>query len=108
MIKRLYVGNLPFTTTEDEVREAFAMFGDVVEVKLISDRETKRPRGFGFVAMSSGAEDAMESLDGSDFGGRRLTVNEARARESKPREERGRNGHGGARGSSGKDDYDWS
>jgi RNA recognition motif-containing protein len=79
--KNIYVGNLPWSSSEDEVRDAFAVHGEVISVKLISDRETGRPRGFGFVEMEdAGAEKAIEALDGEDFGGRRLKVNEARPR----------------------------
>lgn len=85
MAKRLYVGNLPFKATEDEVREAFAPFGEIAEVKLITDRETGRPRGFGFVEMSDddAADKAIAELDGSDFGGRRMHVNVAKERAEK-------------------------
>ncbi len=79
--KNIYVGNLPWSSSEDEVRDAFAIHGEVISVKLISDRETGRPRGFGFVEMEDeGAVKAIEALDGEDFGGRRLKVNEARPR----------------------------
>ncbi len=86
MSKNLYVGNLSWTSTEDEVRAAFEAYGEVVSVKLIEDRETGRPRGFGFVEMDdSGAIEAIEALDGKDFGGRNIKVNEAKAREERPR-----------------------
>lgn len=86
MSKNLYVGNLPWSATEQEVRDAFSAYGEVLSVKLIEDRETGRPRGFGFVEMDDqGATEAIESLDGSDFGGRNIKVNEARPRESRPR-----------------------
>ena len=76
--KKIFVGNLPFTATQDEVRELFAAHGTVHEVKLINDRETGRPRGFGFVEMDTdGATTAMRELDGKEFGGRDLRVNEA-------------------------------
>lgn len=76
--KKIFVGNLPFTATQDEVRELFATHGTVHEVKLINDRETGRPRGFGFVEMDAdGATAAMRELDGKEFGGRDLRVNEA-------------------------------
>ena len=82
MGKRLYVGNLPFDATTDSVRAAFEAFGTVHEVSLITDRETGRPRGFGFVEMDEeGAKAAIEGLDSKDFGGRNLTVNEARERQ---------------------------
>lgn len=86
-MKNIYVGNLPFSSTEDEVRDLFAQYGEVQSVKLISDRDTGRPRGFGFVEMEDGGADkAIESLDGTTFGGRSLRVNEAR--ERKPRQPR--------------------
>ena len=81
--KRLYVGNLPFDATTDGVRTAFEAFGAVHDVTLVTDRETGRSRGFGFVEMdaqSAGA--AIEGLNTKDFGGRDLTVNEARERNS--------------------------
>ncbi|MDR2160715.1 MAG: RNA-binding protein [Desulfovibrio sp.] len=78
MTKSLYVGNLPWSATEEEVRSLFAAHGTVSSVKLVSDRETGRARGFGFVEMdASDAAGAMEALDGSSFGGRTLRVNEA-------------------------------
>jgi len=82
----MYVGNLPFSAGEDELREAFGAFGPVSEVNLVMDRETGRPRGFAFVSMGSkeGMEAAIRGLDGKDFGGRNLTVNEARPREDRP------------------------
>ena len=85
MSKRIYVGNLPFSATEDEVRELFAAFGTVTSVNPISDRETGRPRGFGFVEMEDGGDEAIEALDKSSMGGRTLTINEARPRERRPR-----------------------
>lgn len=85
MSKRIYVGNLPFTATEDEVREMFAQFGPVQAVNLITDRDTGQPRGFGFVEMDEGADAAISALDQTDFGGRKLRVNEARPRESRGR-----------------------
>lgn len=85
MSKRIYVGNLPFSATEEEVRELFAAFGTVNSVNLISDRETGRPRGFGFVEMDDGGDEAIEALDKSNMGGRTLTINEARPRERRPR-----------------------
>ncbi|WP_147820811.1 RNA recognition motif domain-containing protein [Salidesulfovibrio onnuriiensis] len=81
MAKNIYVGNLPWNASEDEVRGAFAAHGEVLSVKLVNDRETGRPRGFGFVEMEDAdAEKAIEALDGEDFGGRRLKVNEAKPR----------------------------
>jgi RNA recognition motif-containing protein len=84
MGKKLYVGNLSFNATEEELRELFGRHGSVDSVKLITDRETGRPRGFAFVEMSepSAATDAIRALDGSQLGGRALKVNEA---QDKPR-----------------------
>jgi cold-inducible RNA-binding protein len=94
---KLYVGNLPFSATEDEVRNLFSSYGDVVKVDLVTDRETGRPRGFGFVEMRAGAADAIKALDQASMGGRTLNVNEARPRE--PRGDgRGPGGGGGGGG----------
>lgn len=78
---RLYVGNLPFSATDESVRALFAKHGTVEKVSLITDRDTGRPRGFGFVEMSSAdAARAIQALNGTDFGGRPLRVNEAQER----------------------------
>ncbi len=90
MSKRIYVGNLPFSASEDQVRELFEEYGSVDSVHMVTDRDTGRPRGFGFVEMSSGGDEAIDALNGRDMGGRSLTVNEAR-----PREDRGGGGGGG-------------
>ncbi len=80
-MKKLYVGNLPFSSSEEDVRELFSQFGPVESVNLIQDRETGRFRGFGFVEMSAEhADEAMSKLDGSDYGGRTIKVNKARPR----------------------------
>lgn len=85
MTKSIYVGNLPFTASDSEVRDAFAAYGNVINVSLPTDRETGRPRGFGFVEMDDAdAEKAISGLDGADFGGRSLRVNEARSRDDRP------------------------
>jgi RNA recognition motif-containing protein len=89
-MKKIYVGNLSFKATEAELRQLFGQHGDVSSVSLVSDRETGQPRGFGFVEMESGADEAIAALDGKEFGGRTLKVNEAR-----PREDRGGSGGGG-------------
>jgi RNA recognition motif-containing protein len=82
MNKRIYVGNLPYTANDDELRELFSQYGEVVSVSLVTDRETGRPRGFGFVEMpADDADDAISALDGKDMGGRALRINEARPRE---------------------------
>jgi RNA recognition motif-containing protein len=81
MSKRIYVGNLPFNATEDEVRDLFARHGSVQSVSIVNDRETGRPRGFAFVEMDDGdADAAIRALDGAQLGGRSLKVNEARPR----------------------------
>ena len=93
MGNKLYVGNLPFSVTEDELREVFARHGEVQSVAVIMDRDTGRARGFGFVEMgdSNAAQEAMRALDGSDMGGRSLKVNEAQDRRD------GGGGGGGGR-----------
>ena len=96
MAKKVYVGNLPWNATEDEIRELFEQFGPVQEVALIKDRMTGQSRGFAFVLMADGdATAAMSALNGSDFGGRALRVNEARERQ----EQEGRGGPGRQRDS---------
>ena len=95
MSTRLYVGNLNFRTTSDELREVFSQAGEVENATVVEDRDTGRSRGFGFVEMATaeGAAAAIEQFNGKEFGGRTLTVNEAR-----PRVERGGYGGGGGRG----------
>jgi len=92
---KLYVGNLPFSTSEDELRELFEQYGGVSTADIVMDRDTGRPRGFGFVEMpnDSEAQTAIDNLHGKPFGGRDLTVNEAR-----PRQAGGGGGGGGGRG----------
>ena len=80
MSKKIYVGNLPFSASDDEIRSLFGEFGTVDSVSLITDRETGRPRGFGFVEMSDGADEAIQALHQKDMDGRSLNVNEARPR----------------------------
>ena len=81
MVKSIYIGNLPFSATEDEVRELFSCHGAVHTIKLVNDRDTGRPRGFGFVGMEdSAAQSAIEAINGMEMGGRTLRVNEARER----------------------------
>jgi RNA recognition motif-containing protein len=94
--KNLYVGNLPFTTTQQDLEQLFGQYGTVTKAQVITDRETGRSRGFGFVEMSSGADEAIAAMNGAEYQGRRLTVNEA-----KPREERPRGGGGGYGGGGG-------
>ncbi len=87
MSRKIYVGNLPFTTTEDELRTVFQRHGSVDSVNVITDRETGRPRGFAFIEMSepSAAQDAIRALDGTDLGGRNIKVNEAQDKNRGPR-----------------------
>jgi len=91
MATRLYVGNLPFSATEEELRQVFGEFGTVEQVELVMDRATGRPRGFGFVQMDpNGATAAIEKLDGTQMGGRSINVNVAMERtERGPRGPRG-------------------
>ncbi len=96
MSKKLYVGNLSFQTTEDELREVFGQYGQVTSAQVVMDRETGRSRGFAFVEMADGADQAIAAMNGAQLGGRTLTVNEAR-----PREERPRGGGGGGYGGGG-------
>ena len=87
---RIYVGNLPYTTTEDDLRETFAEFGQVSSVNIIIDRDTNRSKGFGFVEMAdkAEAEAAIEGLNEKSVGGRNLRVNEARPRAERPQRPR--------------------
>ncbi len=105
MGNRLYVGNLPFDTNESDIRNAFSEAGEVTEVKIITDRDTGRPRGFAFVTMGS-AEDskrAIQQMNGAELGGRQLRVNEAEDRRGGPGGGGGggRNGGGGGYGGGG-------
>ena len=85
MAKSIYVGNLPWSATEEQVQSLFADYGPVVSVKLVSDRETGRARGFGFVEMEEpGASAAIEAVGNANFGGRTLRVNEAKPRAPRP------------------------
>lgn len=79
----IYVGNLPYSTTPDDLREVFAAFGEVAAARIVNDRETGRAKGFGFVEMPNDeeAKKAIEALNGNDIGGRKAVVNEARPRE---------------------------
>ena len=94
----IYVGNLSYNATEDDLREAFERFGEVSAVNVIMDRETGRPRGFAFVEMPDAeqAKEAIEQLNLAEIAGRKVTVNEARPREDRPRG--GGGGRGGDRG----------
>ncbi len=101
-MKNIYVGNLSFDATEDQVRGIFEQYGPVERVSIITDRDTGQPRGFAFVEMpdDDSAGKAMEALNGTNLGGRNLTVNEARPKADRPRRDGG--GGGGGRGGFGR------
>ena len=96
MANKLFVGGLPYSTTEEELRALFEAIGNVEAVQIIIDRELNRSKGFGFVTMASDddAAAAVQALDGKEFEGRRLSVNEARPQERRPRSFDGDNGGG--------------
>jgi len=102
MAKNIYVGNLTFQMTDGDLEQLFSQFGTVTKAQVVMDRETGRSRGFGFVEMSSGGDEAIQALNGVDHNGRKLTVNEA-----KPREPRsgGGGGYGGGGGGGGRGGY---
>ena len=107
-MKKLYVGNLPFDTDEEQIRELFSTYGEARTVDMIDDRDTGRFRGFCFVAMDNAEADAAAAaLNGYSFGGRPLKVNEAKPREERPAGTGGggRSGYGGNRGSGGGGGY---
>ena len=106
MSNKLFVGNLSFDITENDLQDAFAAHGTVTETNLMMDRTTGRPRGFGFVTMSSPeeAQKAIAALNGSQLGGRALTVNVAKPREERPAGGGGRREYGGG-GGGGRDRY---
>jgi RNA recognition motif-containing protein len=100
MAKNIYVGNLSFEATAADLEAAFGAHGTVQRAQVVTDRETGRSRGFGFVEMSDGGDAAIAALNGSQLGGRTLTVNEAKPREERPRSGGG-GGYGGGGGSRG-------
>jgi cold-inducible RNA-binding protein len=108
MATKLYVGNLSFRTTSEDLREAFATVGTVESATVIEDRDTGRSRGFGFVEMATPEEAAaaIEQFNGKDFGGRNLTVNEAKPRADRGGGFGGGGGRGGYRGGGGGRDRD--
>src|SRR5262245_66386007 len=99
MNTKLYVGNLSYNTTENDLQDLFSKHGPVTEANLVVDRMSGRPRGFAFVTMATkeGAEAAIKALNGADWNGRALTVNEARPREERPAHGGGGGGYGGGR-----------
>jgi len=105
MSNKIFVGNLDFKVTENDLQDAFAAYGTVVETNIVTDRATGRPRGFAFVTMSTAeeAQKAIDGLNGKEMGGRALNVNAAREREDRPGGG-GRHGHGGGGGRGGRRD----
>jgi len=105
-MKNLYVGNLPHSTTDAELRTVFEAHGTVEKITLVTDRDTGRSRGFAFVEMTNAeeADKAMAALNGTDLGGRALTVNEAKPKTDRPRGGGGQR-FGGGGGGRGRDDY---
>src|SRR5512139_1698300 len=103
MSTKIFVGNLDFKVTENDLQDAFAAHGTVIEANLMMDRATGRPRGFGFVTMSTPeeAQKAIEAMNGKELGGRALTVNIARPREERPAGGGGGRGYGGRGGGRG-------
>ena len=85
-LMNIYVGNLPYSTTPDDLQAVFSAYGEVAAARIVNDRETGRPKGFGFVEMpnENEAKAAIEALNGNDIGGRKAVVNEARPREARP------------------------
>jgi RNA recognition motif-containing protein len=101
--KNLYVGNLAFATTSADLEQLFGQHGKVTKAQVVTDRETGQSRGFAFVEMASGGEEAIKALNLTDFQGRSITVNEARPREERPRGGGGgRGGYGGGGGGGGR------
>ena len=101
MSKKLYVGNISFDTTSDDLVQAFSQFGTVLGAQIVSDRETGRSRGFAFVEMHTGGDEAIAGMNGQQLQGRTLTVNEAKPREERPRTGGGGGYGGGSRGGRG-------
>ncbi len=98
MSKNIFCGSLAWATTSESLEAAFAAYGSVTSAKVITDRETGRSKGFGFVEMADGGDEAIEALNGSDLDGRTIVVNEARPREDRPRRSGGGGGYGGGGG----------
>jgi len=97
MAQKLFVGGLPFATSNDQLRDLFAEIGEVASATVVTYRDTGRSRGFGFVEMSEGGEAAIAALDGTQLDGRTLKVNEAKPKEDRPRSSTG-GGYGANRG----------
>lgn len=103
MSKKLFVGSLSWNTNDEGLRESFSQFGEVLDAKVITDRETGRSRGFGFVTLESGADEAIRVMNGAMLDGRNINVNEAREREGGG----GRGGFGGGGGRGGRGGDRW-
>ena len=101
MSKNLYVGNLAFGTTAADLEQLFGQHGKVTKAQVVTDRETGQSRGFAFIEMAAGGDEAIKALNLTDFQGRSITVNEARPREDKPRGGGGGGGRGGYGGGGG-------
>src|SRR5512136_463285 len=107
MSTKLFVGNLSFNATQEQLQDLFGAHGTVLEVDVVKDKFSGRPRGFGFITMESkeGADAAIQALNGKEIDGRALTVNEARPREERPPRSGGGGGYGGGGGRGGRRDY---
>ncbi len=103
MAKKLYVGNLAFSVTDDELQQAFASFGNISSARVVMDRMSGRSKGFGFVELEDdqAADDAISKMDGQTIGGRPVRVSEAKPQEDRPRREGGGGGYGGGSRDSG-------
>ncbi len=103
MAKKLYVGNLSFSVTDDELQQAFASFGNVLSARIVMDKMSGRSKGFGFVEIEqdSAADEAVSKMDGQTIAGRAVRVSEAKPQEERPRREGGGGGFGGGGGRSG-------
>jgi RNA recognition motif-containing protein len=101
MAKKLYVGNISFDTTSDDLVQAFSQYGTVLGAQIVSDRDTGRSRGFAFVEMHTGGDEAIAGMNGTQLQGRTLTVNEAKPREDRPRSGGGGGGYGNRGGGGG-------
>lgn len=104
MGKNIFVGSLAWATTSDSLERAFAQYGEVTSAKVVSDRETGKSKGFAFVEMSSGGDEAIRALNGSELDGRQIVVNEARPREGGGGGGGSRGGYGGGGGGGGRRD----
>lgn len=107
VLMNIFVGSLPFRVGEEELGQLFSQYGEVSSARIIKDRATGRSKGYGFVEMpdDSAAQRAIDELDGSDMGGRKIAVNKAQEREARPRNDRGYGDHRGGYGDRNRDNY---